>query len=410
MSMKRQGQSTDTPHAPNSSREPNDTLSGDEYEEKYPDGGLKAWLVVVGAFAMLICTFGMMSSVGVLQSYWQTHQLKSYPSSTVGWIPSVFVFFNLMLGIQIGPMFDRYGPRWIILTGSLLYVLSFFLLAECKEYYQFMLCMSGLGGISSSLISTPTMASISHWFHKRRGLATGIAMAGASIGGILFPIILRHVIDRLGWPWAMRIMGFIFVILLTIGNLCVKGRLPPKAGKGTIDMKCFSDSRFVWTTAGAFFSEIVLFASLGLVPSYAVAQGFGSGTGTYLLVVLNAGSAVGRLLAGLTSDHFGAFNTMAVIISVTTVLIFGLWVPLGHYIGVLYPFSFMLGLGTGSFLSLTPVFGTLVGIPIAGELLQVAGPTRLAAVLGGIFGLALVNFMIARWSCLKWEWKWWAKV
>lgn len=35
-------------------------------------------------------------------------------------------------------------------------------------------------------------------------------------------------------------------------------------------------------------SEIVLFASLGLVPSYAVAQGFGSGTGTYLLVALNA--------------------------------------------------------------------------------------------------------------------------
>lgn len=64
---------------------------------------------------------------------------------------------------------------------------------------------------------------------------------------------------------------------------------------------------------------------------------------------------MGRLLAGLTSDHFGAFNTMAVVISVTTVLIFALWVPLGHYIGVLYPFSFMLGLGTGSFLSLTPV-------------------------------------------------------
>jgi hypothetical protein len=46
---------------------------------------------------------------------------------------------------------------------------------------------------------------------------------------------------------------------------------------------------------------------------------------------------------------------MAVVIAVTTVLIFALWVPLGHYIGVLYPFSFMLGLGTGSFLSLTPV-------------------------------------------------------
>lgn len=351
MSIERQPQSTSTP--------PEVTLPpeaiDDDNEDKYPEGGLKAWLVVFGAFGMLICTFGMMSSVGVLQSYWETHQLKEYSSSVVGWVPSVFVFLNLMLGIQIGPMFDRYGPRWIILIGSVLYILSFFLLAQCKEYYQFMLCMSILGGASSSMISTPTMASISHWFHKRRGLATGIAMSGASIGGIIFPIILRHVIDKLGWEWALRIMGFIFVFLLTIGDLCVRGRLPAKLRKGTIDMKCFSDSRFVWTTAGAFFSEIVLFASLGLIPSYAVSQGFSSGTGTYLLVVLNTGSAVGRLLAGLTSDHFGAFNTMTIVIAFTTICIFVLWVPFGRYIGVLYPFSFILGLGTGSFLSITPV-------------------------------------------------------
>lgn len=64
---------------------------------------------------------------------------------------------------------------------------------------------------------------------------------------------------------------------------------------------------------------------------------------------------MGRLLAGLTSDHFGAFNTMTIVIAFTTICIFVLWVPFGRYIGVLYPFSFILGLGTGSFLSITPV-------------------------------------------------------
>lgn len=257
--MRKQEQATTPSQTTNNPHEQINTPSDiEDEEEKYPEGGLKAWLVVFGAFTNLICTFGMMSSVGVFQSYWETHQLSTFTSSTVGWIPSVFVFLNLMLGIQIGPMFDRYGPRWLILIGSIVYIVSFFILAECEEYYQFMLCMSILGGSSSSFISTPTMASISHWFCRRRGLATGIAMAGASIGGIVFPIILRHTLDQLGWAWALRIMGFIFVVLLSIGNLCVKGRLPAKVRKGTIDMKCFSDSRFVWTTAGAFCEFIYL--------------------------------------------------------------------------------------------------------------------------------------------------------
>lgn len=41
--------------------------------------------------------------------------------------------------------------------------------------------------------------------------------------------------------------------------------------------------------------------------------------------------------------------------AVTTILIFILWYPFGHYIGVLYPFVGLLGFGTGSILSLTPV-------------------------------------------------------
>ncbi|KAJ5261316.1 hypothetical protein N7478_011911 [Penicillium angulare] len=399
----------------------------------YPEGGSRAWIVVGGACMTLACTFGMMSTVGVLQTYWEKNQLKGYSSTTVGWIPSLFVFFNLMLGVQVGPLFDRYGPRLMMLIGSISYTLSMFLLGSCTEYYQFMLCFSILGGMSSAFISTPTMASLSHWFHRRRGTATGIAMAGSSVGGTAFPIILKFSLEKLGWGWSLRLMGFIFLSLLTIGNLCIKGRLPTASQKTTFDFKCFNDARFLWITIGAFFTEIVLFASLGLIPSYALAQGFGSQTGFYCLAIFNVGSGFGRWLSGLGSDHYGRFNTLSVVMTVTTIFIFILWYPFGRYIGVFYPFVATLGFGTGTILSLTPVcvgqicktddfgqwygtcyfiasFGTLVGIPVGAQLLEVAGPSRLVACLGGFLGLAVLSFAMARWSSLDYHWKWVIKV
>lgn len=223
---------------------------------EYPEGGITAWVVVAGASMMLACTFGMMSTVGVLQSYWETHQLKAYTSSTIGWIPSIFIFLNLVLGLQIGPMFDRYGPRWIMLVGSVSYTLCIFLLGSCEKYYQFMLCL-GFAGVSSALVSTPGMAILSHWFCRRRGTATGIAMAGSSLGGITFPLVLRKALEKVGWGWALRILGLIFFVLLAIGNICVRSRLPMKTRKGIVDMRCFADSRFIWTTVGAFCESLL---------------------------------------------------------------------------------------------------------------------------------------------------------
>jgi MFS family permease len=222
--------------------------------QEYPEGGLAAWLVVAGSFSMLACTFGMMSSVGVLQSYWETHQLQAYTSSTVGWVSAVFLFLNLSLGLQVGPLFDRYGPQWIMICGSVLYALSIFLLGNCNKYYEFMLCLGVLGGSSSAFVSTPSLSVLSHWFQRRRGTAIGIAMTGSSLGGIIFPLMLRATLERFGWAWALRVLGFIFIFFLTMGNICIRSRESSlhKKPKGTVDLQCFADSRFVWATLGVF--------------------------------------------------------------------------------------------------------------------------------------------------------------
>lgn len=69
----------------------------------------------------------------------------------------------------------------------------------------------------------------------------------------------------------------------------------------------------------------------------------------------SSGAAVGRGLSGFVCDRFGRFNTMASIMAITTVFIFVIWYPFGHYVGVLYAFVVLMGFGTGAILCLIPV-------------------------------------------------------
>ena len=59
-----------------------------------------------------------------------------------------------------------------------------------------MLVFGILGGASTSLIFSPSLASIGHWFKVRRGFATGIGATGGALGGIVYPLMLQYQIGR----------------------------------------------------------------------------------------------------------------------------------------------------------------------------------------------------------------------
>ena len=97
----------------------------------FPEGGLSGWLAVVGSFCAMLSVFGLINSSAVFESYFSTHQLSAYNASQLGWIFSLYLFCVFFVGIQVGPIFDRHGPRWLVLAGSLLMVLSWMLLGLC---------------------------------------------------------------------------------------------------------------------------------------------------------------------------------------------------------------------------------------------------------------------------------------
>lgn len=107
-------------------------VSTASYEETYPEGGLQAWLVVLGGWFAMISSMGLMNTVGIFQAYTLSHQLRDHSEGTVGWIFSIYTFLAFFCGVYIGPVFDKYGPRWLVVAGCASTVAGVLAMSFCK--------------------------------------------------------------------------------------------------------------------------------------------------------------------------------------------------------------------------------------------------------------------------------------
>ncbi|KAF9017421.1 MFS general substrate transporter [Hymenopellis radicata] len=366
-----------------------DALADVVARDDFPDGGLRAWLVILGAMCNTFTTLGYVNSWGVFQSYYQTGLLKDTPPSNIAWIGSIqycLVFFPAFVA---GRLFDLgYWPP-VFLSCSALLVTATFLIGQCHEYWQFLLCqgfaVDSVGGIMS-----PTTAVLAHWFKRRRGLATGLMAVGSSIGGTIIPIAARNLIPKVGFPWTMRIIGFILLVVWRhptcllnaachrLKQLAVSSTLAPSA---RLPFSFYCASTFV-----LFFG---MYTVLTYIDVSAVSHGIDQNFSFYLVSIVNASSAVGRYCAGGLADRMGAMNVMIPFTIASAVVTFA-W-PFAVTKGGLIAIAVVYGFVSGSFIALfsNPVMefgdtsdvgrrvgmtrsimslGALVGPPISGAI------------------------------------------
>lgn len=169
----------------------------------------------------------------------------------------------------------------------------------CKEYYQFILSQGILGGVAMGMVMSPSMAATPQYFHKKRGAAMGIAIAGSSIGGTIFPIALSKMFPnpRLKFGWSVRICAFIVMTLLAFACSGIKARLPPRQTKFFVP-SAFKELPYVFLIAASFLMFLGAFQPYFFLPSYAVAHGMSTQLSNYLIAILNASALPGRIIPG----------------------------------------------------------------------------------------------------------------
>lgn len=328
-----------------------------------PDGGRQAWLITAGGFATMFCTFGFLNSFGVFQTYYQNGPLSEYSPSDISWIGSVEIFFLLFCGMFSGPLSDRYGIRAVNVPFSILLVFSLMMTSLAHEYYQFLLAHGILLGIATGMLWTPTLACVGQWFTTKRAWAMGVVSSGASVGGVVYPIALNQMINnpRLGFPWAVRIMAFVMLAVLTFACVVLKEHAPRRTKKLLIP-SAFRCAPYVLTTFGFFFATLGFWTPVYYIPEYARLHGASDSLVFYEVAILNAPSFFGRLIPSFMADRMGRFN-VNVIMTVCTALLLFVWTAAKNPVGITV-FTGFYGFFQGAFAALiTPCLAEVVENP-----------------------------------------------
>jgi MFS family permease len=213
--------------------------------------------------------------------------------------------------------------RSLIVSGSFLVVFGHMMLSLCTVYWQVLLAQAFCIGIGMGLLFIPSVAILSTYFTTHLALATGIAASGSSLGGVLYPIILHRLLPQVGYPWAVRSIGFIALATLLLPNFCMKVRVLPATRRKMIDTTAFKSLPFMLFCFGVLITFIGLYQPFFFIQTFAIQKHITTTDfGFYLLSILNATSIFGRIVPNYVADKIGAMNIIGPCAIMSGVLIF----------------------------------------------------------------------------------------
>ncbi|KAL7909718.1 major facilitator superfamily domain-containing protein [Trichoderma velutinum] len=334
-------------------------VAEEDFAAGIPDGGFRAWLVVVGGFLDFAIAFGLVNSFGTFQARYES-EWTWLSTSTITWIGSIQLFILFLGGAVVGPIFDKYGSRALMFSGTAVCLLSFICSSFATQFYQYLLAQGILFGVGNALLFYPATGAISEWFNHKRGLALGIALSGSSVGGIFWPIIINKLFTVVSAPWVHRIIALISIPILLAACFLVterkdaaghdtEGNRVKPSEKSSI-RKAVVEWRFFALCLSLFFIYGGMLIPFYYIPLFAIEHGVGSTMANNLLAIGYAGSVVGRVGSGWIADRFGRFNVLFIMGVLTAVITF-CWGAMTTLSGMM-AFVVLFGLFSGGLIPL----------------------------------------------------------
>jgi len=363
------------------------------------DAGTTRWLIAAAGVLIQIALgaiYGWSVFVKPLQTL--DHASKTEVNLTFS-IALVVLGFAAFFG---GLWMARVGPRVVGVTAGVLYGLGVFLSSFTAHSIPLLYLTYGvLGGIGLGFGYIVPIATLVKWFPDKRGLITGIAVAGFGGGAIVTALIAPGLIKAQGVPRTFAILGVAYLILVVVGALFMRnpaegyrpmGWTPAQAARG-------ADADFTLGAALKRWQWYALWALLFLnvIPGAAIisvaspmAQDIAKVTAAAAagLVILNSvANAAGRFVWAWFSDAIGRKYVFLCLFLVEAVVLFIM--PQAHTFGFLSVLSMIVILCYGGGFGTMPAFAAdyfgprFVG-PIYGLMLTAWGA-------GGIVGPLLIS-------------------
>ena len=151
--------------------------------------------------------------------------------SETTWAVTIGTLMAAGLGVILGRVLDRYGPRWMFVGGCAILAGSYFGLARINTLVLFYLVYSlGRAMMQSATGHTLSYALVSKWFVRRRATAISAATFGGFVGGVFLAPVVQQIINSYGWREAWVFFGALTLVMALVPAVLLLRRIPEDLG------------------------------------------------------------------------------------------------------------------------------------------------------------------------------------
>jgi MFS family permease len=319
---------------------------------------------------------------------------------------SVSMFIEGLLGIVMGGMNDKFGPRIVLTICGLFMGIGGIFMSRVHAIWQLYLFIGIFMGIGMSGAWVPLTSTIARWFFKRRGLMSGFVLTGTGLAALATPPFAHWLIAAYGWRHAFSIMGIGTLIIVVLTAQFFK-RDPYQMGlvphgvttdgdsvsdliiKGLTLREAFSTSQF-WIVILMLFSfgYCMFTVVVHLVP-YATDLNISPSSAAKILGSMGGTAIVGRLLLGMLSDRIGSRSIF--ILGFIWMPISFLWLASAKDAWALYLFTVTFGIMQGGMgAAESPLVAEIFGLKSHGFIYGFVG---FGFTIGAALGPWLAGYM-----------------
>ena len=277
------------------------------------------------AYVLATAFLSLFAMVGF--AYYGLSFFFDFMTREYGWSRAEVTSGNALGKLLIGPLFgfvagwiiDRYGPKKLMITGTLLIGTALVGLSFANTlglFYLFYI-LNALGYVFGGPL--PCQVLISRKFDKSRGKAMGLAYLGIGVGGTLAPMVSAGLEARFGWHTALCTLGFLIILVAVPLPLFMKEEHAAKADPEL-------QNKPMETLGNIFRNKNFYLLALGSMCSMGAIGGIGQHLKLYLrdldfsqpqaahvMSAMLLSSLAGRLLMGWLADRINRKYVMLII-------------------------------------------------------------------------------------------------
>ncbi|WP_322041196.1 MFS transporter [Burkholderia diffusa] len=394
------------------------------------------WYVVAAAFAVTFVGFGSAYTFSAFVESLQRDFAASRGQISLVFSLAGFLYFGF--GIVSGPLADRFGSRRLAVAGMLLTAAGLAAAGAAHTLLQVYVAY-GLGvGLGVGCAYVPAVGAVQRWFVRRRGFASGLAVAGIGVGTLVMPPLASALIAHVGWRGAYVTLAAIAVVVGAGMSLLIendprgRGLLPDgdavraqsgdglagaasSAPAGATVREAVTSRPFASLYAACLVCSFGVFVPFVHLVPYALDHGVAPSTAVLLLGAIGVGSTAGRFFLGGVADRFGRRASLLAMFAGMAVALVA-WAGAGS-VATLAAFALVFGVFYGGWVAVLPAvvmdyfggrnvsaiigmlytsvaFGTLIG-PAAAGFIYDAGGGYLVPILASAAANAIAFAIVA---------------